>query len=163
MRAWELLQRGAGVLIGTDCVTSNNVMDLTGELRIAGASQRQMSGGRAAMPSMKILEMVTVDAARAIGMEGKLGTLAPGYLADMVMLDISGLHAAPNYSLADTIIYTCTGRDVDTVMVNGQVVVESGRLLTADEDELVQLAETTGRRLIQRAVDQDPELAWLWK
>jgi 5-methylthioadenosine/S-adenosylhomocysteine deaminase len=163
MRAWDLLQRGAGVLIGTDCVTSNNVMDLTGELRIAGAAQKQLTGDRTAMPSMKILEMVTVDAARAIGMEGKLGTLAPGYLADLVMLDISGLHAAPNYSLADTIIYTCTGRDVDSVMVNGQVVVEQGKLLTVDEDELVELAESTSRRLIRRAVDQDPELVWLWK
>jgi 5-methylthioadenosine/S-adenosylhomocysteine deaminase len=163
MRAWELLQRGAGVLIGTDCVTSNNVMDLTGELRIAGAAQKQMTGDRTALPSMKILEMVTVDAAKAIGMEGKLGILSPGYLADLVMLDISGLHAAPNYSLADTIIYTCTGRDIQTVIVNGQVVVEGGRLLTADEEELVQLAEATGRRLIQRAVEQDPELSWLWK
>lgn len=163
MRAWGLLQRGAGVLIGTDCVTSNNVMDLTGELRIAGAAQRQMSGDRTAMPSVKILEMVTVDAARAIGMEGKLGALAPGYLADLVLLDISGLHAAPNYSLADNIIYACTGRDVDTVMVNGKIVVENGRLLTADETELVGLAEKYGRRLMRRAVDKDSELAWLWK
>ena len=163
MRAWELLQRSAGVLIGTDCVTSNNVMDLTGELHIAGAAQKQMTGDRTALPSMKILEMVTVDAAKAIGMEGKLGSLAPGYLADLVMLDFSGLHSAPNYSLVDNIIYTCTGRDVETVIVNGQVVVERGKLQTANEDELVELAESTGRRLIQRAVDQDPELAWLWK
>jgi 5-methylthioadenosine/S-adenosylhomocysteine deaminase len=96
-------------------------------------------------------------------MEGKLGTLAPGYLADLIVLDISGLHAAPNYSMADNIIYACTGRDVDTVMVNGWIVVEQGKLLTADEDELVELAESTGRRLIRRAVDQDPELVWLWK
>lgn len=163
MRAWELLQCGAGVLIGTDCVTSNNVMDLAGELRIAGAAQKQLTSDRTAMPSMKILEMVTVDAAKAIGMEGKLGVLAPGYLADLVMLDISGLHAAPNYSLVDNIIYACTGRDIETVVVNGQVVVERGKLLTADEDELVELAESSGRRLIRRAVDQDPELAWLWK
>jgi len=122
-----------------------------------------MTGDRTALPSIKILEMVTVDAAKAIGMEGKLGMLAPGYLADLVMLDISGLHSAPNYSLVDTIIYTCTGRDVETVIVNGRIVVEGGRLLTADEEELVRLAESNGRRLIRRAVEQDPELAWLWK
>jgi 5-methylthioadenosine/S-adenosylhomocysteine deaminase len=162
MRTWELLERGTGVLIGTDCVTSNNVMDLTGELRIAGAAQKQLTGDRTAMPGMKILEMVTVDAAKAIGMEGKLGSLAPGYLADLVVLDISGLHAAPNYSLVDNIIYSCTGRDVETVIVNGQVVVEQGKLLTADEEELVELAERYGRKLMKRAVEKDPELNFLW-
>ncbi len=163
MRAWELMQRGAGVLIGTDCVTNNNVMDLVGELRIAGAAQRQMTGDRTAMPSIKILEAVTVDAAEAIGMSGQLGALMPGYMADLVVLDMAGLHAAPNYSVIDNIIYTCTGRDVETVLVNGQVVVKDSRLCTADEDELVEIAENKGRALIRRAVDNDPELSWLWQ
>jgi 5-methylthioadenosine/S-adenosylhomocysteine deaminase len=57
------------------------------------------------MPSLKILEMVTVDAAKAIGMEGQLGSLQPGYLADLVVLNMHGLHAAPNYSVIDNIIY----------------------------------------------------------
>jgi 5-methylthioadenosine/S-adenosylhomocysteine deaminase len=163
MRAWELLGKGANVLIGTDCVTSNNVMDLVGELRIAGAAQRQLSGDAAAMPSMKILEMVTVDAARAIGMEGQLGSLQPGYLADLVMLNLHGLHAVPNYSVIDNIIYACNGRDVEMVVVNGQVVVEGGKLRTADEEELIALAESQGRALMKRAVEHDPELSWLWK
>lgn len=163
MRAWELLGKGANVLIGTDCVTSNNVMDLVGELRIAGAAQRQMSGDAAAMPSMKILEMVTVDAAEALGMEGQLGSLQPGYLADLVMINMHGLHAVPNYSVIDNVIYACTGRDVEMVVVNGQVVVEDGKLCTADEEELIALAESQGRALMKRAVAHDPELSWLWK
>ena len=163
MRAWELLGKGANVLIGTDCVTSNNVMDLVGELRIAGAAQRQLSGDAAAMPSMKILEMVTVDAAKSIGMEGQLGSLQPGYLADLVMLNIHGLHAVPNYSVIDNIIYACNGRDVELVIVNGQVVVEDGKLRTADEEELIALADEKGRALMKRAVEHDPELSWLWK
>ena len=115
------------------------------------------------MPSLKILEAVTVDAAEAIGMGDQLGTLAPGYLADLIMLDMAGLHAAPNYALLDNIIYTCTGRDVDTVIVNGKVVVQEGKLRTADEAELVKLAEEKGRALIRRATSNDPDLAWLWE
>ncbi|MBN1874866.1 MAG: amidohydrolase [Anaerolineae bacterium] len=163
MRAWELVRRGAGVLIGTDCVCSNNVMDLVGELRIAGASQKQLTGDHTALPADKILEMVTVDAAAAIGMGNQLGALAPGYLADLIMLDMRGLHAAPNYSLFDNIVYTCTGRDVETVIVNGQIVVQAGSLVTADEAELVALSETKGRALIQRAVEKEEDLAWLWE
>jgi len=162
-RAWEMLQRGAGVLLATDCVCSNNVMDLLGELRIAGASQRQLTGDQEVMPASKILEMVTVDAAKAIGMGDQLGTLAPGYLADVVILNFEGLHTAPNYSLLNNIVYCCNGRDVDTVIVNGRVVVRDGKLTTADESELVTLAEEKGRALMRRALEKHADLAWLWR
>jgi 5-methylthioadenosine/S-adenosylhomocysteine deaminase len=161
-RAWEMLQRGARVIVGTDCVCSNNVMDLVGELRIAGASQKQLTGNEEAMPALKILEMVTVDAAAAIGMGDKLGAIVPGYLADLVILDYEGLHTAPSYSLLDNIVYCCTGRDVATVIVNGEVVVRDGRLTTVDEDELVGRVEERGRALIRKAVEQDEDLAWIW-
>jgi 5-methylthioadenosine/S-adenosylhomocysteine deaminase len=162
-RAWELIERGAKVLIATDCVCANNVMDLVGELRIAGASQKQMTGDLQAMPALKILESVTVDAAEAIGMGDRLGSIVPGYLADLVVLNFEGLHTAPNYSLLDNIVYCCTGRDVDTVLVNGQVVVSGGELTTADEGELVARVEETGRDLMRRALSTEEDLAWLWQ
>lgn len=162
-RAWEMVQKGIKVLIGTDCVDSNNVMDIVGELRIAGASQKQLTGDYEAMPASKILEMVTVDAAEAIGMGGQLGTIAPGYLADLVILNFKGLHTVPNYSLLDNIVYCCNGRDVDTVIVHGQIVVHEGKLTTVDEEELVELAEETGHALMRRALEKDADLAWLWR
>jgi 5-methylthioadenosine/S-adenosylhomocysteine deaminase len=162
-RAWEMVQRGASVLLATDCVCSNNVMDLLGELRIAGASQKQLTGDGEALPASKILEMVTVDAAQAIGMGDRLGAVVPGYLADLILVDVSGLHIAPNYSLVDNLVYTCNGRDVKTVLVNGEVVVQDGQLTTADEGELVALAEEHGRALVRRAVEAEEELAWLWE
>ena len=162
-QAWKMLQHGAKVLIGTDCVCSDNVMDLVGELRIAGASQKQLSGDSTAMPALKILEMVTVDAAAAIGMGGQLGTVAPGYLADLILLNFDGLQTAPNYSLLDNIVYCCNGRDVHTVIVNGQVAVRDGKLARFDEAELVERVEGTGRALMRRALAKDAELSWLWK
>jgi 5-methylthioadenosine/S-adenosylhomocysteine deaminase len=96
-------------------------------------------------------------------MGDRLGTLAPGYLADLVMLDFDGLHAVPNYALLDNIVYTCHGRDVHTVMVNGEIVVRDHVLQTRDERELVALAEESGPALIRRAVESDEELAWLWE
>jgi 5-methylthioadenosine/S-adenosylhomocysteine deaminase len=163
MRTWEMLQRGVKALIGTDCVCSNNVMDLTGELRIAGASQRQLMGGKGAMPASKILELVTRDAAEAIGMGGQLGRVTPGYLADLTILDIGGMACAPNYSLLNNIVYCCNGRDVNTVLVNGQFVVRDHRLVTLDERDLVQRIETAGRGLMKRALESDAELSWLWR
>jgi 5-methylthioadenosine/S-adenosylhomocysteine deaminase len=163
MRAWEILGKGADVLLGTDCVCSNNVMDLTGELRIAGAAQKQLTGSPEAMPAARILEMVTVKAAAAIGMGDQLGALIPGYLADLIVVDIGGLHMAPNYSLLDNLVYCCNGRDVKTVIVNGQVVVQDGRLTTVEEAQVVDQVDKRGRALIQRAVEKDPSLAYLWQ
>ena len=161
--AWKMLTRGAKVLLGTDCVTTNNVMDQWGEMRIAGASQKQLSGDAQAMPSLKILEMCTVDGAEAIGMGGQLGALVPGYLADVILVNIHGLHTAPNYLLLDNLVYCCTGRDVDTVIVNGEIVVQGGRLLRLDEDTLIREVEDAGRGLLSRAIRKETDLAWLWK
>ncbi len=160
-RAWEMVQRGADVLIGTDCVTSNNVMDITGELRITGAAQKQLTGDSEAMPSSKILEMATVNAAQAIGMGDQLGSLIPGYLADLILLDFDGMATAPNYSLLDNIVYCCNGRDVNTVVVNGKMVVQDHRLLTANEADLIRQVEERGHSLISKAVSDDADLSKL--
>lgn len=158
-RAWEMLQRGADVLIGTDCVTSNNLIEITGELRIAGAAQKQMMGNPNVMPSSKILEMVTVDAAQALGFGDQLGQLAPGYLADIILLDFDSLSTTPNYSLLDNIVYTRNGRDVNTVIVNGRIVVQDHKLLTVDEEELIRRIDDRGHKLISRAVQGDKDLS----
>lgn len=162
-QAWKMIQKGADVLIGTDAVTSNNVMDLTGELRVAGAAQKQLTSDPQTMPSNKILEMVTINAAAAIGMKGQLGTLAPGYLADLVLLDFRRISTAPAYSLLDTIVYCCNGRDVNSVFVNGRMVVRDGRLLTMDEGELVKRIDERGHSLMSRAVKGDKELEDLFQ
>ena len=138
-------------------------MNLVSELRIAGTSQKQLVGDFEAMPPLKILETVTRDAADAIGMGDQLGTLAPGYLADLVMLDFDGLHAVPNYGLLDNIIYTCHGRDVNTVIVHGKIVVRDHQLTTMDERHLVALAKQKGPALIKRALASEEDLAYLWR
>ncbi len=162
-QAWKMIQKGVDVLMGTDAVTSNNVMDITGELRMIGAAQKQLTNDSQAMPSSKILEMVTVNAAAAIGMSNQLGTLAPGYLADLILLDFDRMSTAPAYSLFDTIVYCCNGRDVNTVFVNGRLIVREGILMTADEKELVKNIDERGRSLMSWAVKGDTELEALFR
>ncbi len=96
-------------------------------------------------------------------MGGQLGALMPGYLADVILVNIHGLHTAPNYLLLDNLVYCCTGRDVDTVIVNGEIVVQGGRLLRLDEDTLIREVEDAGRGLLSRAIQKETDLAWLWK
>ena len=160
-KAWKMLQKGVDVLLATDCVTSNNVMDLLGELRIAGAAQKIITEDSTAMPARKMLEMVTVDAAAAIGMSDKLGRLIPGYQADVILVDFYNLSTSPNYSYFDNIIYCCNGRDVDTVIVNGEIVVQDHQLKTMDEDALAEEIEARGQMLIKKAIQGDAELETL--
>ena len=157
-QSWKMLAKGVSVLIGTDCVTSNNEMNLLGELRIAGASQKQLACEPNVFSSEEILEMVTTKAAAAIGMGDCLGSLAPGYFADLIILNYERLFSAPSYSLIDNIVYCCNGRDVETVFVNGKMVVQEGKLVNVKEDELVKQINTQGNKLIKTAVSQDEEL-----
>ena len=147
--------------MGDDCTIANNVWDMVGEMRIAGMSQKQLCGDPTVLPAMKLLEMVTVDAARALGLEGVLGSVEKGYKADLVLLDMRKLHTVPNYDLINSIIYSCSGRDVDTVIVDGKVVVEGGKLLTVDEEGLMQEAQGVGEDLLRRALGEEPELGRL--
>lgn len=157
-KAWKMLQKGVGVLLATDCVTTNNVMDLYGELRVAGAAQKLLSGDAAALPATRILEMATVDGAAAIGMADSLGQLVAGYLADVILVDFDHLSTAPNYSLIDNLVYCCNGRDIDTVIVNGEIVVRDHELQTMDETELKDEITARGHMLINKAVQDDAEL-----
>lgn len=157
-KAWKMEEKGVGVLLGTDCVTSNNVMDLLGELRIAGVAQKLLSEDSTVLPASRLLEMVTVDAAAAIGMGDQLGRIKPGYQADIILVDFFNLSTSPNYSLLDNLVYCCNGRDVDTVIVNGQVVVQDHELKTMDEAELAMEIEARGHKLIGMAIQDDEEL-----
>ncbi len=162
-RAWDIHRHQADVLLGTDCVCSNNVMDMLGELRVAGLSQKQLAGDSEAMPAALILEMATTRAAEALGMGDRLGRLAPGYLADLVLVNYRGLHTVPTYSLYDNLVYCCTGRDVDTVIVNGEIAVRGGQLTRVKESEIIDQVDERGHALIQRATEKEADLSYLWK
>jgi len=120
--------------------------------------QREVARDPQALPAMKLLEMATVDAARALGLEGQIGALLPGYLADIVVLKLGQLHTTPAFDIVDTVVFGCSGRDVHTVLVDGQIVVEAGRLTRVDETALVEGARATSVALLDRALASDDEL-----
>ena len=74
-----------------------------------------------------------------------------------------GLHSVPNYSILDNGLYCCSSRDMHTVIVNEQVVVEAGQWLKLTEQSLVDAVEHNGRELVRRAVEKEPDLARLWQ
>jgi 5-methylthioadenosine/S-adenosylhomocysteine deaminase len=149
----RMIERGLRVSIGTDGASSNNDLDMWDEMRSASFLGKLTSGDPAALPAWEVLKMATVNGARAIGMEGSLGIIAEGALADMVMLDIEKPHWCPRAEIVSALVYSAKSSDVHTVFVNGEVVVEGGRMKSPDLEEIMREAENSVERVRSRLTE----------
>ena len=132
----ELMRHGVNVALGTDGAASNNRLDIFGEARVAALLAKGVSGDAAAIPAAEALEMATLNGARALGLDGDIGSLEPGKQADLIAVDLGQAVHAPCYEPVSHLIHV-TGRDqVTDTWVAGRRVVAGGRLTRIDIDEL---------------------------
>lgn len=132
----RMLEAGINVGIGTDGPSSNNDLDMWEELRTASLLQKVATLNPCALTAYQTLRMATVHGAKAIGREGELGVIAPGALADLILVDMRRPYLSPQNDLIANLVYCGKASDVDTVIVDGQVVVKEHQLLTADVQTL---------------------------
>jgi 5-methylthioadenosine/S-adenosylhomocysteine deaminase len=132
----RLLKAGVNVGLGTDGAASNNRLDIFAEMRLAALLAKGSGGDATALPAHTVLEMATVRAARALGLEDRIGTLAPGQCADRVAIDLDALDLAPCYDPLSHLVYAAGREHVSHVWVNGELLVEAGRLTRLDTREL---------------------------
>jgi cytosine/adenosine deaminase-related metal-dependent hydrolase len=103
------------------------------------------------LPAGKVLEMVTIDAARALGWEDEIGSLEVGKKADMIVVNLRQPHLMPNFMPVHRLVYEAVGNDVETVIVDGRLVMEHGKVLTVDEEAVFDAAQAEALALVQRA------------
>ena len=103
------------------------------------------------LPPGKALEMVTIDAARAIGLDRDIGSLEAGKKADVILVNLRAPHLVPNVMPVHRIVHEATGHDVDTVVVDGTVLMQGRRVLSVDEDATLDFAEEQARLAYERA------------
>ena len=132
----KLLKAGVNVGLGTDGAASNNRLDIFTEMRLAALLAKGSGGDATALPAHTVLEMATVRAARALGLEDRIGTLAPGKCADMTAVNLGALDLAPCYDPLPHLVYAAGREHVSHVWVNGELLVENGRLTRLDTREL---------------------------
>ncbi len=132
----RLLKAGVNVGLGTDGAASNNRLDIFTEMRLAALLAKGAGGDAMALPAHTVLEMATVRAARALGLEDRIGTLAPGKCADMTAVNLGALDLLPCYDPLSHLVYAAGREHVSHVWVNGELVVENGRLTRLDTGEL---------------------------
>jgi cytosine/adenosine deaminase-related metal-dependent hydrolase len=109
------------------------------------------------MPAEAVLELATINGARAMGLENEIGSLELGKQADFVVFDLDKPHATPSMNPISTLVYAACGTDVDTVVIAGRVVVEGGTALTLDEERILREARQRAVEVWDRAgIDQPP-------
>lgn len=129
--------RKAGVVVGlgTDGASSNNKLDMFAEMRLAALIHKAASLDPFAIKAEEALQMGTKDGAMCLGYDD-LGELKEGHLADLILVDRSGWHWKPRFNSISLAVYAGNSMDVDTVMVNGEVLMRHKELLTIDTEKL---------------------------
>ena len=138
-----MLAGGVNVAMGTDSTAINDDDDMLQEMRLASKLHRQPGLERPALDSHQALRLATANAARPTGFDGRTGVLAPGRYADMVLLDWEAM-TAPYFEgtgdvgadAVNAVLYRGKSAHVDTVLINGEVVLSGGRFVKADEERV---------------------------
>lgn len=144
--------RRAGIPVGlaTDGAVSNNTLDIFESLRLMAMLQKHETRNPEVLPIPEALDIALRGSAAVIGMAGKLGQLTPGYLADLILVDMSGAHHQPLHSLTASLVYNTRASDVQTVIVNGQVIMRDRQILTLNKANIINQVTQSMARLAQR-------------
>ena len=133
----KLLKAGVNVALGTDGAASNNDLDLFSELKTAALLAKAVSGDASALNAHSALRMATLNGAKALGMDEKIGSIEVGKFADITAIDLSGIGTQPLYNPASQLVYTHSGQGVTHVWVQGKALLLNRQLQTLDEREIL--------------------------
>lgn len=160
----ELLDAGVIVMLGSDGVGPDRSYDMFRHMFQCMRYHRFHFRDPSVLPAGKVLEMVTIDAARALGLEKDLGSIEPGKKADIILIDMLKPHLIPANMPVHRVAYFANGNDVDTVIVDGEVLMENRLVKTVNENEVFELAEKAIDEALQRTNLQHlltiPERFW---
>ena len=145
----DLLAVGITVALGTDGPSSNNTADMFETMKFAALLQKVVLGDPTALPAHAVLQMATINGARAL-LWDEIGALKPGKKADIIVVDMKKPHLRPLYSVESHLVYAARCSDVKMVMVDGELVVEDGELKTMRLEDIIEMAEKAKEDLLSR-------------
>lgn len=145
----QMLEVGLALGLGTDGASSNNNLDLLQEMRSSSFLHKLHTMNPTVLPAYQCLEMATVNGARALGLEQEVGCLKPGMKADMILIKINAPHMLPLYDLPANLVYSAQAADVDTVLIDGRVVMEKRKITAFDEEEVLRQVKACALDLVQ--------------
>lgn len=147
----SMKKAGIVVALGADGAPCNNRMDVWTELRQAALLAKGKHLDAAALSAMDALAMATIDGARALGLESRVGSLEVGKAADVTVVDLDRAHALPGGDPVSRLVYSATAADVRHVFVHGRWVVKAGEVRTLDARKVKRAAIREGKKVLTRA------------
>ncbi|WNZ54978.1 TRZ/ATZ family hydrolase [Microbulbifer sp. JTAC008] len=139
--AYDMLEAGINVSLGTDGAASNNTQDLFSEANTAALLAKAVSGNATALPAHQTLSMATINGAKALGIEDITGSLEVGKSADIAAINLGGLEQQPLHDPVSQLIYANGGHNVSDVWVAGRQLLKERQLQTLNETEVIQRAQ----------------------
>ena len=134
----DMLKAGVTVGLGTDGCASNNNLDMIKEMSTAAKLHKVARLDPTVMNAQTVVRMATIEGAKTLGMDKITGSLEVGKKADIIIIGLNEPHLTPLYSEYSHLVYAASGADVDTVLINGKLVMENRLLLTINETEVMQ-------------------------
>lgn len=136
----KMLERGVKVSFGTDGAASNNDLNLLNEISTAAKFHKLIAKDPTVLNAKTALKMATSGGAQALNMQDKLGTLAPNFYADLITINLRKPNLLPIYDIYSQIVYAAAAENIETVMINGKLIMENRNILTCDENEILDKA-----------------------
>ena len=146
----ELLDAGCNVSFCTDASAPDRTYDLFEKMRMGARLHRVHFHDSGVLPAGKLLEMVTIDAAVCLGLDDRLGSIEEGKLGDIILIDMTKPHLYPPWQEPLRMVYQASGHDVDTVIVNGRVLMQNRKVSHVNQEKILAEAEKQGRTVLKR-------------
>ena len=142
----KLLEEGISVSLGADGAACNNRLNMFTEMRTAALLQKVVHGPEV-LPAARVLRMATIDGAKALGLEAEIGSIEVGKRADLSVVKLDRLHTTPARDVVSALVYSAEADDVDTVIIDGRLVMRERKLLTINESETIASANSEAEKL----------------
>ena len=144
----KLRRNGINVGLGTDGIGSTTTLDMFEEMKTAAYLQKVNTMEPTSIKAYDILKMATIEGAKVLGLDNEIGTLEPGKKADMIFIRTDKLHLCPDNDVCTNIVYSANGSDVDTVMIDGKIIMQNRKMINLDEKEVMKQVKKIAKRLL---------------
>jgi len=147
----KMLKEGVNVGLGCDGGPSNDNYDMIEEMKIAALGQALINEDPKAITAEQVIEMATINGAKALGLDKEIGSIEVGKKADIIIIDYWKPHLIPMLNPVTHLVYAAQGQDVETVIIDGKIVMENRKILTVDEEKILEEAEKRGHQVVEKA------------
>lgn len=147
----ELLEAGVTVALGCDGTSASGSLDMMRQMYLVAGLFKDCRMDPSLVPASQAIRMATIEGAKALLWDDEIGSLEPGKRADVILFDLSDVEWVPCHDPVQALVYSATPRSLSTVIIDGRVVYEEGRVTTVDEAELIAEARGRAEAIVRRS------------